>query len=193
MQRQGFNSRCDPKHRLGLTKLLIWAVGWIRVLPRLACAFEAEDYEEPAGLCFAVHANPSRGDWQFGFEDGTWLINTPIMGQAFLGAMRLHMTESWYGGIGMTLRLMPRWTFAPFAGAGGGYYHAWSSNESPDQPSDPDRNGPRSFWGGIAETGVRVGFPDRRHFVDATIRYMWNSSDHRLNHGTVGVAYGQRW
>lgn len=38
---------------------------------RHAAAFEPEDYEEAAGLAFAVHGNPASGSWEFGFEDGT--------------------------------------------------------------------------------------------------------------------------
>jgi hypothetical protein len=154
-------------------------------------AFEAEDYEEPAGLCFAVHG--SSGAWDFGFEDGTWLVNTPIMGQAFLTALRLDKTSSWYGGIGMVLRLMPRWSAAPFVGAGGGYYHSWASENSEIKPSDSDRIAPESFWGGIAEAGMRLELPDGQHFFDMAVRYMWNSADSRLNYAGGGIAYGQRW
>lgn len=165
--------------------ITVWAV--------TATAFEAEDYEEQEGLCFSVYGNPSVGAWSFGFEDGTRLINTPIMGQAFLHALRLRESDSWYGGLGMTIRILPRIKIAPFVGAGGGYYYSWASEDRDTVRSNSERVSPESFWGGIVEGGVRVGLLDEIHFFDFSVRHVWNGSNSRLNFWAGGIAYGQRW
>ncbi len=181
------NRRC-AYYSIFLLACQLWTAGACRAL-----AFEAEDYEEPAGLCFAVYGNPAVGAWSFGFEDGTRLVNTPIMGQAFLTVLRLERSAAWYGGIGMTLRLMPQWRLAPFVGGGGGYYHTSANEESAVRPSDPNDIPAESFWGGIVEGGVRADLPGRSHFFDFSVRHVWNSSNSRLNFVAAGIAYGRRW
>lgn len=157
-----------------------------------AYAFEAEDYEEEAGLCLRVQVNPADNVYGLSFEDGTWLVNTPVFGQFFLSTYRHGKADSYYGGIGMIFRIMPHWDVAPYVGAGASYNRPMGGSANTDTPRE-DKPMAEAYWGGHAESGIRIWTAGRAHFFEVFGGYTLNSVNSRLDYWSAGIGYGQGW
>jgi hypothetical protein len=131
--------------------------------------YRVEDFEEPAGAHSLFESNPADGLYGVGLGDGTWLRGAPVLGDYFLSFFWNGKEDAVYAGVGMTLRLMPRASFAPFAGGGGSYNQVLAS----DAPADEVEQG-RSYWGAHAEGGIR--FRARGRWYEMLGRYVWSSS-----------------
>jgi hypothetical protein len=135
--------------------------------------YHVEDFEEPAGTHSLFEFNPADELYGAGVGDGTWLKGAPILGDYFLSCFWNGKEEALYAGGGLTLRLMPRWSFAPFVGGGGSYNQVLASN-APHEVSGIATNQGESYWGGHAESGVRIRAG--RHWYEVLVRYVWSSS-----------------
>lgn len=156
--------------------------------------FKGEDYEEPAGGSFALLANPQDNIYGFSIGDGTWLKNTPVFGDYFLGFFNSKKEDAWYSDIGMTIRIMPHWQVAPFVGAGGSYNFSLSNlsgdkNSAVLQPGEFKDQGD-SFWGGHTEAGVRVWTSENRMLFELMGRYTWTSLEGDRNFWLAGLSVG---
>jgi len=140
--------------------------------------FKGEDYEEPAGASFQLLANTQDNIYGAAFGDGTWLKNTPVFGDFALSLFSNGIEDSFYSGISMTIRLMPHWRFAPFAGGGGSYNYSFSqSSEDDGTTSDIKefKDQGESYWGYHAEAGIRVHTPQGRMLFELMARNVWTS------------------
>lgn len=141
--------------------------------------FRGEDYEEEAGPSFAIHLNATDDIYGIALGHGTWLRGAPVLGDYFVGLFSNRIEDSWYGSVGMTIRLMPRWTVAPFAGAGGSYNQSLSRDRgersvwSGRDDELVDRG--YSYWGGHVEAGLRVWLPPPATLVELCVRQTWSS------------------
>ncbi|MBA4387897.1 MAG: hypothetical protein C0404_07940, partial [Verrucomicrobia bacterium] len=141
----------------------IWiGTAWLQPV----AAFDRESMEEEGGDSFAFFGNTQDKIYGISFVKGTWIKDTPIMGNYFLSIYKNGKEESSYSGAGMTIRLMPRWWFSPFAGGGGGYNYSISrksTKETQDadaattkgEPVEPKDRGD-SHWAALAEGGFRI-------------------------------------
>jgi hypothetical protein len=171
------------------------------VLPLLAVGvradFDAEFYEEDAGMGVSVDVNPVDGVYGLGYTAGTWLRETPIFGNLLVTTFHSDIEESYYGGIGMIFRIMPHWKFAPFAGAGATYnYPIWDDTSDSDArvPANTVVKEPEEFWGVHAEAGLRMWFgEDQGSFIEALGRYTWSSIEGDHDYWTGSLGYGQRF
>ena len=155
--------------------------------------FNREDYEEPAGGSFAILANPQDSIYGFTFGDGTWLKNTPVFGDYFLGLSSNGKEDAWYSNVGMTIRLMPHWRFAPFAGGGGSYNYSLSQTSRntstlPEPGKFKDQGD--SYWGGHAEAGFRICSPEGRMLFEIMGRYTWTSLEGDRSYWLAGISAG---
>lgn len=171
-----------PEHRT-----LAVARGWLRpalgwtlclllpaagIAPAGASGFDRESYEEPAGSSFSLFASPDDEIYGVGFGSGTWLKNAPVLGD-YLLRMYYHGEErAYYSGIGMTLRLMPRWTYAPYVGGGGNYNYAFAHSGRAYEQNDGRG---ADYWSGHAEAGLRLWRPHRFQFFEVAFRQTWNA------------------
>jgi len=152
-----------------------------------------EDYEEAAGGSFSFLLNPQDGIYGIGFGDGTWLKGAPVFGDYFLTAFRNDIEDAVYSNVGLTIRLMPRWTFAPFVGAGGSYNFSLSNKSEDDfEPQDPDELPDRgeSYWGGHVEGGFRLWTGGKLQLFELMYRQTWSSLDGERNYWLVGISTG---
>jgi hypothetical protein len=158
--------------------------------------YNREDYEEPAGASFAFLLNPSEDIWGIAIGSGTWLVNTPVFGDYFIRLFYNGLEETTYSGIGMTLRLMPHWRVAPFAGAGGSYNYALNRAEADSENGSlvvhgEDYSGAgTSYWGGHAEAGMRIWFNSRLQLLEVMGRYTWSSNDGDRDYWLIGISTG---
>lgn len=144
-----------------------------------ALAWDPEMNEEDAGSSFSLQLNPVEGIYGVAYEQGSWVVNTPIFGQYFITTYYSGLEESLYGGIGMMLRLMPHWALAPFAGVGGSYNYAGWTMDAPN------------FFGGHAEGGLRLWFGGRAHFLEGFVRQTYSSINRNHDFWMAGIGYGQ--
>ena len=158
--------------------------------------YERRDYEEPAGASFAFLLNPADDIWGIGIGSGTWLVNTPVFGDYFVRIFYSGVESNTYSGVGMTLRIMPHWTVAPFVGAGGSYNYAIDqaevdSSESSCVVDGKDYSGlGSSYWGGHVEAGVRVRFKSRLQLLEVMGRYTWSSNRGDRDYWLVSISTG---
>jgi hypothetical protein len=161
--------------------------------------FDREEAEESAGSSFQFFLNPNDDIYGISFGDGTWIKGTPVFGDLFLSLFQNGIEDTWYSSIGMTIRLMPHWTVAPFVGGGGSYNYSLS-NRSTNAPPPvvPPADGQlvpvdrgESYWAGHAEAGVRVWMANRVRLLEIMGRYTWTSfeGDGR-DYWMVGVSTG---
>ena len=169
--------------------LLVLAAGLASVR---GFAYDVEDYEAPGGMSFSVQGSPQDSVYGICFEDATWLVNTPVIGQFFLNTLRHDRIDSTFGGVGMILRIMPHWRFAPYAGGGASYNYLFGSDEE-DQNKLPEEERIESTWAGHAEGGVRVSLPGSIHFFEVYARQTWSAVEAVGNYWTLGFGYGQNW
>ena len=137
--------------------------------------YRVEDFEERAGAASLFEASPGDGVFGLGIGDGTWLKGTPVFGDYSVAFFWNGIEEALYAGVGMTLRLMPHWSVAPFVGAGGSYNQILSSGGGEEAAATAGAE-PRaeSYWGGHAEAGVRVRGGAR--FYEILGRHVWSSA-----------------
>ncbi len=113
--------------------------------------WDGQRYEEPAGAMMVYEAGDGVGG--VGMADGTWLKGSPILGDYFLHLLYNDHEEALYAGVGLTLRLQPRWALAPFIGGGGSYQQVVSRRE--DRFDELGERKGRSYFAGHAEAGLR--------------------------------------
>ena len=131
--------------------------------------FDPADYEEFGGTAFLVFGAPEQDLYGVGFSIGTWLKGFPILGDYQLCGFYNGEERTYFSGIGMTLRLMPRWAaIAPYVGAGGNYNHAWT--DDPDPQDDADNDGAGSYWNAHAEAGIRLQPLGSAWFYEGAVR-----------------------
>jgi hypothetical protein len=156
------------------------------------CAWEAEDYEEPAGASFAILVGPADEWYGISFGSGVWLKDSPVFGDYFVRLFHSGSTDTWYSGVGMTIRLMPRTVVAPFVGAGGSYNYAFSeasTNETAQVVSE-DADHDRSFWAGHVEAGCRVWIGVPWRLLEVFGRQSWTSLDDTESTWLIGISTG---
>jgi hypothetical protein len=139
--------------------------------------YRREDYEEDAGSTFMLQFNPADKVYGMCFGAGTWLKNTPIFGDYGIDVLRNGIEEQWYGGVAMTMRLMPHWTAAPFVGVGGSYHYAGTgaqTNAPPGAAAEPEDRA-ASYWAWHVEGGIRFWMPNRVRLVELMCRYVMTS------------------
>lgn len=166
-----------------------------------ACAYEREEYEEDAGASFQVIFNSEDDIYGIGFGAGTWLTGTPVFGDYFIGLFQSGLEDAWYSNIGMTLRIMPHWTVAPFVGGGGSYNHSFENGDNESDISTgsstltyngetiiPSRGD--SYWGGHAEAGLRIWLPQPVQLIEVFGRYTWTSLQGEHDYWLVGISTG---
>jgi hypothetical protein len=156
--------------------------------------FRHEDYEEEAGATFMVLLYPADRVYGVAFGSATWLKNTPVCGDYFIDILSNGVEDEWYAGLGMTLRLMPHWTVAPFAGIGGAYHHSAGEND-PQPPADgtadgepPDRGD--SYWSWHFEGGVRWWTGGAIQLVELMGRQTMPNLEGDRDYWTIGISTG---
>lgn len=173
------------------TWTMIAVCGFLALSP--ASAFEREDYEEEAGGTFLLVCNPTNDIYGFGFGSGTWLKNTPVFGDFALTLFSHGTEDSWYSAATMSLRVMPHWRVAPFAGGGGSYNYSLSGSSEEEnrtlEPGEPVDRG-ASYWGGHAEAGVRISPVKGIGLLELMGRYVWTSLEGDRNYWLIGVSVG---
>jgi len=156
--------------------------------------FRHEDYEEEAGSSFAFLFNPSDAVYGIAFGSATWLKHTPICGDYFLDILSNGLEDRWYAGMGMTLRLMPHWTVAPFVGIGGSYHQAAGGDrqeatddgETPEKPSDRGE----SYWGWHVEGGLRWWTGGPIQLIEIMGRQTMPNLEGDRDYWTLGISTG---
>jgi hypothetical protein len=155
--------------------------------------FRGEDLEEPGGAGYAFIMSPGDGIYGLNTGWGVWIKNTPVFGDYFVSFFENGIEDAFYTGFGLTIRLMPHWRVAPFAGAGGSYNRSWATQtdtvEPPGQPADRGE----SYAAGHVEAGVRVALPNRARRVEISGRYTWTSLEGNRNYWLVGLGVGAGW
>jgi hypothetical protein len=172
------------RHAVGaLTALIVLAAaGPSRAIDW--AAFQGEEYEEYAGGYWQVEADPQGRIYGLGGGFGLWLRHTPVCADYFSSLFWNRIENGIYGGLGMTLRLMPHWTVAPFAGCGGSYNYILAKDiENVEAPADPTVERGAAYWAGHAEAGVRLRFSSGT--LELLARYTWSAS--RLDEADYGL------
>jgi hypothetical protein len=157
--------------------------------------YDVDDYEEDAGAAAAFEFNPADDIYGVTVSDGTWLTGAPILGDFFMTTFYNGIEDAGYAGAGLTLRLQPRWSVAPFAGGGGSYNLSYGGNDDDDLDTDDDEpEQGESYWAGHAEAGLRIRMEDDR-YIELMGRYTWSSSDiEDPDYWLVRIGYGfGRW
>lgn len=174
-------------------------VGWVSVG---AAAFEPSAYEEPGGVTFSFACCPSEGVYGIGYGDGTWLVGTPVFGDYAVSLFSNGRDAFWFCGVGMTLRLLPHWRVAPFAGVGGAYNYILSSGRSGSAGDSGSshvgspvveqvsRDAEGSYWTGHAEVGLRIGTASGGRFLELVLRHVLPSSIHEESMTLAGLVFG---
>lgn len=168
--------------------VFLWTAG-------VAPAFDREDYEEEAGSGFRAVLNTSDDIYGAAIGSGTWLKGCPVLGDYFLGIFHNGIEDALYSNVGLTLRLMPRWTIAPFIGGGGSYNHSLSGGDKDEAtPSAAaveehlSRGG--SYWGGHVEAGLRIWTDNQWRFIEISSSYTWSSEDGDRDYWLAGICVG---
>ncbi len=131
--------------------------------------FDPADYEEFGGSAFLVFGAPEQDLYGVGFSFGTWLKGFPVLGDYQLRGFYHGRERAYYSGVGMTLRLMPRWAaIAPYLGAGGNYNHSLSDEN--DALDAPETSRGESYWNAHAEAGIRLQPLGSSWFYEGAVR-----------------------
>lgn len=164
--------------------------------------FDGREYEEPAGPSFTVFAGPDAGVYGLSVDEGVWLKGWPVLGNLSISLFQNDGVHSFFSGIGMTIRLMPRGTIAPFIGAGGSFNYAWTTATGGVSPSgipaesitqEASRGAGESYWGGHAEAGVRFCLESNIRLLEAAGRYTWSSSGADAHYWLFSISTGLGW
>jgi hypothetical protein len=124
--------------------------------------------------------------------DGTWLKGTPVFADYQISLFSHGEEDSWYSGMGMTIRIMPHWRFAPFVGAGGSYNYSFKRREENlffYEENDIDDRGD-SYWGSHAEAGFRLWMNNNIRLLEFSARYTWISLDGERDYWLAGISTG---
>lgn len=154
--------------------------------------FDGERYEEPAGASFSVLCGPQHEIYGVAFGFGTWLVGTPVFGDYNLSLFSNGIEDAFYSGLGLTVRIMPHWRAAPFAGAGGGYNLVWSGSER-DAGINTDENRGCSYWAAHAEGGIRFWLSSRVRLLELMVRYVWPDAGRDREYWLLGIGTGTGW
>jgi hypothetical protein len=156
--------------------------------------FRHEDFEEDAGATFMVLFNPADDIYGIAFGSATWLKNTPICGDYFMDIVSNGIEDEWYAGLGMTLRLMPHWTVAPFVGVGGAYNHSAGDGEAETPQTGEPVEGPAdrgdSVWSWHVEGGIRWWIGGAIQLVEVMGRQTMPNLEGDRDYWTVGISTG---
>jgi hypothetical protein len=123
-----------------------------------------------------------------------WIRDTPVLGDYFAQIFWNGIEDAVYAGLGLTIRLMPHWDVAPFAGVGGSYNCSLGANSGEDDAGEtpdgelPDRGD--SYWGGHVEAGVRFRAANRWSMFEVMVRYTWSSLDGDRDTWIAGIGAG---
>jgi hypothetical protein len=170
-------------------KVIQVAAGLLLLSALASAALDPEDYEEPAGPGAGFQLNPADEIYGLSVGYGIWLKETPVFADYFGGAFWNGIEDGWYGGLGVTFRLMPHGRIAPFVGVGGSYNLGLSSTASVTPEEDlPDRG--QSYWSGHAESGIRFWLPWRYRFLELTGRYTVSSLEGDRDYWLAGIGMG---
>ena len=161
----------------------------------LLARFDPRDYEEDGGGGFTLLANPDDETYGMRFGFGVWLKNTPIFGDTGVSLVRNNVEDALYSGLDLTLRVMPHWTVAPFAGGGASYNYSLSGESD---KIDPGSEGPEAldsrgedYWGTHVESGIRIWTGRSRiSLFELLGRYTWSSLDGDRDYWLAGVMIG---
>ena len=135
-------------------------------------------------------------------DEGIWLKGWPVFGNLSVRLFQDGQGHSFFSGIGMTLRVMPRSAVAPFVGAGGSFNYAWSSSPGTGSSSvipaekiaeEAARKDSDSYWGGHAEAGIRLWLDGKIRVVEVSGRYTWSSAGAEANYWLAGISTGFGW
>jgi hypothetical protein len=144
--------------------------------------YDSDSYEEPAGGSFTFLVNPKDNVYAMSLAQEAWIRNTPIFGGAFISLMYNGIETNWYSSLGCTIRVMPGWRIAPFAGGGGAYNLGFYSDSNEDSRKND------SYWSGHVEGGLRLWSSERLIFVEILCRYTWTSLGNKHDYWFAGVA-----
>lgn len=154
--------------------------------------YNREDYEEPAGASFSCFFNTEDEIYGMSLGDGTWLKNTPVFADYQIALFSHGAEDSWYSGMGLTIRLMPHWNFAPFIGAGGSYNYSFKRREENpifyEENTETDQGD--SYWGGHSEAGFRFWTKNRVKLLELSGRYTWSSLSGERDYWLVSISTG---
>ena len=152
------------------------------VLTSQALAWDPETDEEPAGSSFALQFNPSDEVYGISLCSGSWIRDTPLFGDFFVTLFQNGIEDATYSGIGMTIRVMPHWTVAPFLGAGGSYNYSLSQkseDETSDEAATPEEDTllkrGDSYWAWHGEAGLRIRTGGMLELLEISGRYVMNT------------------
>jgi len=152
-------------------------------------SYNVEDFEESAGAIGCFEFNPAEDIYGISAGDGTWLTGTPVFGDFFLPVFWNGIEDALYAGVGMTIRIMPHWKFAPFAGGGASYNLSLTGTDESEFSETPRGE---SYWGGHTEGGVRI--QTARGFYEALGRFTWSSSEvEDSDYWTVRIGWGDNF
>ena len=147
-----------------------------------AMAWDPDTDEESAGASFAFQLNPSDKVYGIAFEEGAWIRDTPVFGDFFLTLFQNGIEDATYSGVGMTLRVMPHWRVAPFAGGGGSYNYSLSqkseagtAGETPAPEEGALLNRGESYWAWHGEAGLRIWTGGALGLLEVAGRYVANT------------------
>jgi len=161
--------------------------------------FDGRDWEEPAGVTCTALVSPEDGVYGVAFGEGVWLKHTPILGDFSISLFKNDNVGALLSGIGMTIRIMPRWKLAPFVGGGGSFNYSFSSSAGSQSGIPAETvvsvasHAGKSYWGGHAEAGIRLWLDSKIQLVEAFCRYTWSSDGPAADYLLVGVATGVGW
>ena len=163
----------------------LMSIGLCVLLSGPVLAFDREDYEEEACGTFAFLFNTEDEVYGIGFGSGTWIKDSPVFGDYFISLFSNGIEDAFYTGLGMTIRIMPHWSVAPFVGGGGSYNFSWASDTDDDEELE-DRGA--SYWAGHAEAGVRVWTGGRLGLIELLGRYTWSSLEGERDYWLIGLS-----
>ena len=162
-----------------MTKILFFVIALAIAAPIAAKEFDVTAIEESAGGSGLFLLNPEDGIYGISMNRGTYIKNTPIFGDYFSTIMKNDKEDTTYAGLGMTIRIMPHWKFAPFFGIGASYNYSIGYDVDEPQFNDDGSPAPEdrgaTYWGGHGEIGVRFEIPNKRRFIEILGRY--NATD----------------
>jgi hypothetical protein len=131
-----------------------------------------QDNEEPAGASCSFQFNPQQDLYGVAIGCGAWIRDTPIFGDYFLDLFSDRIEDAAYSGLGMTIRLMPHGSVAPFVGGGASYNYSLANHGT----NETTEIRGQSYWAGHAEAGIRFWIPNRIQLVELMGRYTWSAS-----------------
>jgi hypothetical protein len=155
--------------------------------------FNGEDYEDPAGSLAFFECNPVDSIYGLGFSQQTWLKNTPIMGDIFFTLFYNDLEDMVYGGVGISLRLMPHWPVAPFIGVGGSANMPLAQSDSKETQTTADEpESGASYGAGHVEAGIQ--WERKEGVIEILARFVTTSSEiPESDYGLIRIGYGLRF